>query len=115
MTDCPIIPKPWGHEEIVEHNSRYVLKKLRMTVGHRCSLQYHQRKHETIYVLSGLLRVLYGCDVGNLKSIDLIPGNFIVLEPYVIHRMEALEDSTYLEASTPELDDVIRLSDDYHR
>ena len=115
MNDSRIIQKPWGQEELLEHNSRYVLKKLVMTAGHRCSLQYHEQKHETIFVLSGLLRVSFGTDVHKLDHIDLTPGASIVLEPHVIHRMEALDDSVYLEASTPELDDVIRLSDDYNR
>ena len=52
-----IIEKPWGREEVVEINDRYMMKKLTMWKGHRCSLQYHNHKQETIYVLSGQLRI----------------------------------------------------------
>jgi quercetin dioxygenase-like cupin family protein len=81
-----------------------------MKKGNRCSLQYHQHKHESVYVLSGKLLITLGDD-----SIVAESGKFLVIEPNEIHRMEALEDSFYLEASTPEMDDVVRVSDDYGR
>ena len=109
------IIKPWGKEELIEHNNRYVLKKLFMNKGHRCSLQYHEKKHETIYVLNGKLKISSGDSVNKLDEKIYYQNDFIVLIPGIIHRMEAIEDSIYLEASTPELDDVIRLSDDYVR
>lgn len=55
-----IIPKPWGQEEVIEINDKYMVKKLTMHAGHRCSLQYHNHKRETIYVLSGRLKIIYG-------------------------------------------------------
>jgi mannose-6-phosphate isomerase len=110
-----VIEKPWGKEEILEINDRYMVKKLTMWRGHRCSLQYHERKRETIYVLSGRLRVDFGESQARLESRDFGPAETITLTPGVVHRMEAVEDSVYLEASTPELDDVIRLADDYQR
>ena len=110
-----IIVKPWGKEELIEHNSRYVLKKLFMNKGHRCSLQYHKKKHETIYVLKGKLKIYYGEKVDKLEQKIYLENETISLEPGLIHRMEAVEDSIYLEASTPELDDVVRISDDYFR
>lgn len=109
------IEKPWGREEVVEINDRYMMKKLTMWKGHRCSLQYHNVKQETIYVLSGRLRIIYGSDHDNLSSRDVGPDEFITLKSKVVHRMEAVEDTVYLEASTPEMDDVVRLSDDYQR
>jgi quercetin dioxygenase-like cupin family protein len=110
-----VIEKPWGREEVIEINDRYMMKKLTMWAGHRCSLQYHNIKRETIYVLSGQLRIYSGPAQDKLDSRDYGPGDAITLPPGVVHRMEAVEDSTYLEASTPEMDDVVRLLDDYKR
>ena len=110
-----IIVKPWGQEEILEVNDFYVVKRLTMNEGHRCSLQYHEVKRETIYVLEGTLRITSGSSTSELSDHDFIAGQSITLEPNVIHRMQAITTSVYLEASTPELDDVVRLSDDYFR
>lgn len=110
-----VIDKPWGKEEILEINDRYMVKKLTMWKGHRCSLQYHNTKRETIYVLSGQLRIYYGPTREALDAPIFGPAETITLTPGVIHRMEAVEDSVYLEASTPEMDDVVRLVDDYQR
>tara|TARA_B110000503_G_C6794424_1_gene268546 strand:- start:92 stop:448 length:357 start_codon:yes stop_codon:yes gene_type:complete len=110
-----VINKPWGKEEVVEINDRYMVKKLTMWAGQRCSLQYHEIKHETIYVLSGKLKITKGDNEENLEDKIYSPHEYISLEPGVIHRMEAIEDATYLEASTPEMDDVVRLQDDYIR
>lgn len=110
-----IIEKPWGKEEVIEINDRYMVKKLTMWKDHRCSLQYHNVKCETIYVLSGALRIYTGQSKDELTSRVYSPGETITLEPGVVHRMEGAEDSVYLEASTPEMDDVVRLVDDYQR
>ena len=110
-----VIEKPWGKEEVVEINDRYMVKKLTMWKGHRCSLQYHNIKRETIYVLSGQLRIYVGPSQAQLESRVFGPTETITLAPGVVHRMEAVEDSVYLEASTPEMDDVVRLVDDYQR
>lgn len=110
-----VIEKPWGQEELLEHNSRYVLKKLTMWAGHRCSIQYHELKQETVYVLSGELAVYVGTSVQTLAKRVLGPGDVLTLAPLEVHRMEAISDAVYLEASTPELEDVVRLEDDYNR
>jgi mannose-6-phosphate isomerase len=110
-----IIEKPWGKEEMLEIGDRYVLKRLTMLKGHRCSLQFHKVKRETIYVLTGHLCILSGPAKDRLGSRVYAPGEHVTLEPGLIHRMEAEEDCVYLEASTPEMDDVVRLSDDYNR
>jgi len=110
-----IIEKPWGKEEIIEINEKYMVKKLTMWKDHRCSLQYHNQKCETIYVLSGKLRIYQGVSQERLEFKEFLQGDYITIIPKVIHRMEAVEDSVYLEASTPEMDDVIRLNDDYNR
>ena len=109
------IEKPWGREEILEINDLYLVKKLTMRQGHRCSLQYHRVKRETLFVLSGRLRVDWGPAAERLESRVLEPGDDLTLVPGVVHRMEAVTESVYLEASTPELDDVVRLVDDYQR
>ena len=110
-----IIPKPWGQEEVIEINDKYMVKKLTMHAGHRCSLQYHNQKRETIYVLSGRLKIIYGAKGESLTERIFNPGEFITLATGVIHRMEGVDDSVYLESSTPEMDDVVRLKDDYAR
>lgn len=110
-----LIKKPWGQEEVVEINDKYMVKKLTMKSDHRCSLQYHEFKKETIYVISGQLRITLGKDKDNLKSKVYVSGDHITIEPKMVHRMEGVSDCIYLEASTPETDDVIRLSDDYNR
>jgi mannose-6-phosphate isomerase-like protein (cupin superfamily) len=110
-----VIEKPWGKEEVIEINDRYMVKKLTMWKGHRCSLQYHNVKRETIYVLSGALRIYTGATQEALESRVYGGGETITLSPGVVHRMEGVEDSVYLEASTPEMEDVVRLVDDYQR
>ncbi len=110
-----IINKPWGKEEIIEINSKYMLKKLSMNKGHRCSLQYHNLKKETIFVLSGKLKILIGEKISDLRIRNLDKGDSITIEPGIIHRMEGIENVVYLEASTPEINDVVRLKDDYSR
>ncbi|MFQ5513200.1 MAG: cupin domain-containing protein [Myxococcota bacterium] len=110
-----VLEKPWGMEEILEQNGLYVLKRLTMYGEHRCSLQYHRRKRETIYVLSGQLRIYLGPTADQLQERAYGPNESVTIEPGWVHRMEAIEDTVYLEASTPELNDVVRLADDYAR
>ncbi len=108
------ILKPWGYEEILEKNKFYVLKKLFMKKNHRCSLQFHKKKIETIFVVSGSLQVLYGKSK-NLKNVLLKKNQMITLKPFTVHRMAAKTNCFYLEASTPQLKDVVRIEDDYKR
>lgn len=110
-----VIEKPWGKEEIIEINDHYMMKRLTMWAGHRCSLQYHYSKCETIYVLSGQLRISSAQTQDQLVSRVFGPDESITITPGIVHRMEAIEDSVYLEASTPEMNDVVRLVDDYQR
>jgi len=105
-----IIEKPWGSEEILEQNSDYVVKRLLMKRGHRCSLQYHEYKTETIYVLYGILKI----QINDIET-EFHPNQHITIYPGQIHRMTGVEDSVYLESSTTQLDDVIRINDDYNR
>jgi mannose-6-phosphate isomerase len=110
-----VIEKPWGREEVIEINDKYMVKKLTMFAGHRCSLQFHNIKKETIYVLSGVLKIIQGPSQDALEEKIYRSGDTITIAPGLIHRMEGVEDCVYLEASTPEMDDVVRLADDYQR
>ena len=110
-----VVEKPWGREELIEVNDRYTVKRLTMRAGHRCSLQYHRMKRETIYVLSGKLRIERGELGGTLDPIDFLPGDSVTIPAGEVHRMIADEDAVYLEASTSELEDVVRIADDYSR
>lgn len=109
------INKPWGYELLIEKNKKYMFKKLFMKKGHRCSLQYHQKKIETIYIVEGKLKIFFGINKKKLKSKIFKSHENITIKPKIIHRMQAITDSIYIEGSTPELDDVIRISDDYKR
>lgn len=109
------VEKPWGGEELIEYNDNYVVKKLFMKKGECCSMQYHELKRETVYVLSGKLKLYIGDNIENLEEKIMFPGEHITIEPYTIHRMEGVEDSYYLESSTNELWDVVRLQDKYKR
>jgi mannose-6-phosphate isomerase-like protein (cupin superfamily) len=107
--------KPWGKEELIECNDKYVVKKLFMKKNECCSLQYHELKKETIYVLEGKLKLYIGNDIDNLEEKIMVKNDTITILPYTIHRMEGIEDSLYLECSTNELWDVVRLQDKYSR
>ena len=109
------IDKPWGYERHLEINDNYVVKELFMKKDNSCSLQYHEKKHETFYLLKGQLKFYVGSDKDNLNTMILNVGEHYTIEPKVIHRMEAIVDSLYLEASTNQLDDVIRIEDKYGR
>ncbi len=108
------VEKPWGYELIWADAPRYVGKILHINRGHRLSLQYHNRKEETIHVLAGQLRLVVDEGTG-LTEIDLAPGDSYHIVPLTKHRMIAITDCDLLEASTPELDDVVRLEDAYGR
>ncbi len=109
------IKKPWGYELLIEKNKKYMFKKLFMKRGHRCSLQFHKKKIETIFIISGNLKIFYGKNINKLNFKIFRPQNTITINPKIIHRMQAISDCIYLEASTPEIKDVVRLSDDYRR
>ena len=80
------IIKPWGSEELIEVNEHYVVKRLFMKKNHQCSLQYHEDKHETVFVISGELKLIIGDSIENLDFLVLKPGNSVVLPPKKIHK-----------------------------
>jgi mannose-6-phosphate isomerase len=108
------IDKPWGFELIWAHTDKYVGKILFIKAGEALSLQYHRLKDETIYLFSGEMDLLLE-EEGELKKHRIHPGDVFRIMPHIKHRMIAIKDSEVLEASTPELDDVVRLEDRYKR
>jgi|SRR6185295_8280640 len=114
------IDKPWGHEIIWAETARYVGKILSIAPGCTLSLQYHRVKEETIYVASGRLLVTYvpvGEPVDTIeRELVLEPGDTFHVPPTMIHRFAALDGQVeVVEVSTPELEDVVRIADNYGR
>jgi mannose-6-phosphate isomerase-like protein (cupin superfamily) len=114
------VNKPWGSELIWAHTNDYVGKILNVKAGHSLSIQYHHKKNETMYVLSGEGRLnLYTMDEDGdtvlRESIDFTPGVGYNIVPLQIHNLEAITDLVVLEASTNHLDDLVRLKDRYNR
>jgi mannose-6-phosphate isomerase len=109
------VEKPWGHEMIWAWTDRYVGKLLIIETGRRLSFQYHELKDEWIQILSGRLRLTLENDDGDLEVRDLGPGDGTRVATGRRHRYEALETCTLIEVSTPELEDVVRLEDDFGR
>lgn len=108
------VEKPWGHELIWAKTDRYVGKILHIEAGHLLSLQYHERKDETIFLLRGEIVFRVTID-GELTERRMREGERYHITPGTVHQMEAVATSDLLEVSTPELDDVVRLQDRYGR
>jgi mannose-6-phosphate isomerase len=113
-SNVTVVPKPWGHEVIWAHTDRYVGKILHIKAGHALSVQYHRRKDETVYLLAGELTYWVKVD-DEMRDMQLRVGDAFRITPGTVHYMEAVTDCDVLEASTPDLDDVVRLSDRYGR
>lgn len=116
FTNRPItrIPKPWGYELIFAHTERYVGKILHIDQGESLSLQFHEMKEETLYVVEGELKLTIEHD-GDRREMPLRKGEAFHIPPRLIHRMFAVVDTDVAEVSTPELQDVVRLEDRYGR
>lgn len=115
MAEVPYrVEKPWGHELIWARTERYVGKILHVKAGHVLSLQYHNLKDETMHVLRGELILRTG-DGETLRERPFRAGESVHIPPKLIHQIEAVVDTDVLEASSPELDDLVRLSDRYGR
>ena len=108
------VDKPWGYELIWARTDRYVGKVLHVNAGHVLSRQYHNIKDETMHLLRGELILRLG-DGDAATERRFRTGESVHIPPLTIHQIEAVEDSDVLEASTPELDDLVRLSDRYGR
>jgi mannose-6-phosphate isomerase-like protein (cupin superfamily) len=109
------VDKPWGWEILWAMTDRYVGKILHVNAGHCLSLQYHERKDETISVLRGRIRLQHGREREALQERLMGPGDCFHVTPGTLHRMTAEEDTELLEASTTEIADVVRLEDRYGR
>lgn len=119
------VEKPWGREIWFADQAAYAGKILEVKKGRRLSLQYHERKTETLYLASGKMVLTFrALASGETPSAGLVtpadrrtwlPGQTVHIPVRTIHRFEALEDSVLIEASTPDLADVVRLQDDYAR
>lgn len=107
---CTVVDKPWGRELWWARAEGYVGKRIEVRAGHALSLQFHRKKHETLYFLSGEVRLRLGDDARVVG-----PGHVAVVPPGTVHRMEAVTDAVIFEVSTPEVDDVVRLEDRYGR
>jgi mannose-6-phosphate isomerase-like protein (cupin superfamily) len=109
------VEKPWGYELIWAESDRYVGKVLHVKAGERLSLQYHEKKMETILVWSGRMTFEFYRDGEAPQRQVLGPGQSFHIATGLRHRMIAIEDTDIFEVSTPELDDVVRLEDQYGR
>ena len=112
------VPKPWGYELIWAKTDQYVGKILHINAGHSLSVQYHNVKDETVYLLSGdLIYRVWDGQGENARPVDvgLTIGQAFRITPHTVHQMEAVTDCDVLEVSTPHLDDVVRLQDKYGR
>lgn len=138
VKEVKVVDKPWGWEKWIQPGSDvypFVLKQLLLKAGQRTSLQVHQFKSESIIILSGSGMLLtydpyFDCELylegeysenvieyikDNLVAYPIEAGSMFSTPPGTVHRMVATTDLMYVEASTTELDDVIRLQDDQKR
>src|SRR3989344_8934720 len=110
-----IVTKPWGKEVWLELNDRYCYKRIYINAGHRTSFQYHEKKHETNYIISGEAEVWLENDKGEIEKKKMKADDFFPVRPPQKHRVIAITDLVLQEVSTPEVDDVIRIEDDTKR
>jgi mannose-6-phosphate isomerase-like protein (cupin superfamily) len=110
------IKKPWGYEEIISHTENYAMKRICIHSGHRMSLQYHKKKEETVCVISEQPLTVWLSE-NDAEFFKLEKGGIFHVKPGTIHRFGSSSDGdcTIIECSTPELEDVTRLLDDYNR
>jgi len=110
------VEKPWGHELIWAQSEQYVGKLLFVKAGESLSLQFHRVKDESWLVQDGRAKVELGSAGDAVLRVEVVgPGATFRFRPGTVHRVTALEDTTIIEVSTTELDDVIRLEDRYGR
>jgi mannose-6-phosphate isomerase-like protein (cupin superfamily) len=110
------VDKPWGHELIFAVTDRYAGKLIFVRAGESLSLQFHNVKDEAWYILEGRAEVELGAPGERMLASEVVgPGAAFRFPPGTVHRVQAVEDTTILEVSTPELEDVIRLEDRYGR
>ena len=120
-SEAKTVSKPWGkeiwinfrkEEKIGDEDKRYVLKKLYINKGTKTSFQYHEKKVETNYLVKGTIEAWFETEVGIIDKKILKAGSVWSIPAGVKHRIVTLDDVVLIEASSPEVDDVIRISDD---
>lgn len=110
------IQKPWGEEIILTTTSLpYTGKILKIKADHRLSLQYHDQKTETLTLIDGQATITLGPDQSKLTQTPMVINQEVTILPHTLHRLEAKQDSTIFEVSTPEIGTTYRLEDDFHR
>ena len=110
-----IVTKPWGREEWIELNGKYCYKRIYINAGTKTSFQYHEKKLETNYIISGQAEVWLENDFGEVEKKIMGANDSFTVKPPRKHRVIAITDLILQEVSTPEVDDVIRIQDDYER
>ena len=110
-----LVEKPWGWENRFAVTDRYLGKVIHINPGEMLSLQYHQHKDETVYLVRGVMDLQLENDRGAILTHRLTPGMSMRIEPGRKHRMAAVEECEFFEVSSPEIDDVVRLEDKYGR
>jgi len=113
-SEAKTVVKPWGRE-IWLALTRYCYKRIYMNAGHRSSFQYHERKEETNFIISGQAEIWLENDDGVVEKIQMTDGDFFHVHPGRKHRVIAITDLVLQEVSTPEVDDVVRIEDDAGR
>lgn len=106
-------PKDWGTETLFAHTDSYIGKVLHMRAGASGPLQYHERKDETFYLLSGRAIVRFDRGDGVLGWHQMLPGESFHVPPGAVHQVEAVEASIFVEASTPVFEDRVNVEDRY--
>ena len=109
------VEKPWGYEKWLALTDSYALKEIFLKKGSRTSFQYHEKKEEHSYLIKGRLSIEEDDENGNIVVNEYGVGEITHAKPFARHRVTALEDAIYIEVSTPYLDDVVRIEDDYNR
>jgi mannose-6-phosphate isomerase len=111
-----VVAKQWGEERwLVHDDAPFVMKVIRIKAGARTSLQFHRRKEEANLVVAGRARLHWQGEDGSVSTRDVEVGSVVHIRSGAVHRIEAVTDVTMVELSTPEVDDVVRLSDDWNR
>lgn len=116
-----VVKKPWGKEvwinfrqgeNIGDFDKRYIFKKLYINKGTKTSFQYHNEKVETNFLISGSIEAWFEVEPNHIEKKILKAGAIWSIPKKVKHRIVTLEDVILVEASSPEVDDVVRIDDD---